>query len=211
VSIKSLPGVVLLLLLSATALARTDSIDEGIDYERLRVAVPTDVEPGQVEVLELFWYGCPHCHSFEPFVDKWLEGKPESAAFVRIPATTNPKWIPQARMYYALELMGEIDRLHLIIFQAVHTQGRRLGDLSAMSRFLGQQGVDVERFVDTYNSMEVDTRVRREADRTRRYGITGVPTVIVNGKYRTSATMAGSYDDVIKVINYLVEQESNPT
>lgn len=199
------------LLLSAAALAATDSIDEGIDYERLRVAVPTDVEPGKIEVLELFWYGCPHCHSFEPFVNKWLEAKPESAQFVRVPATLNPNWTPQARMYYALELMGEIDRLHPVIFQAVHTQGRRLGSLDAMTRFLGQQGVDVERFVQAYNSMEVDTRVRREAERASRYGVTGVPSVIINGKYRTSATLAGSYANMIKVINYLVEQESDPT
>jgi len=200
-----------LLSLTAGALASTNSIDEGIDYERLRVPVPTDVEPGQVEVLEFFWYGCPHCYSFESFVNKWIEAKPESVAFVRVPATLNPNWTPHARMYYALKLMGEIDRLHPIIFQAIQIQGRRLGNLSAMTRFLSQQGVDTERFVRAYNSMEVDSLVRREADRARRYGVTGVPSVIVNGKYRTSASMAGSYANLIQVINYLVEQESNPS
>lgn len=180
---------------------------EGIDYELVTPTVPTSVEADKVEVVELFWYGCSHCYSFEPFVDKWLSDKPEAAEFVRLPATLNPNWVSHAHTYYALETIGELDRMHPLIFQAIHDQRRRLRDRQAIVRFLTQYGVDEEKFLEAYNSLPVQTKVRRAKQLSRDYGATGVPTVVVNGKYRTSGSLAGGYDRMLQVINHLVQKE----
>ncbi len=201
-------GLVWWVLAGATALAAGDGFYvEGIQYERISPAVPTHVAPGKVEVVELFWYGCPHCFRFEPYIAKWLAHKPEAAEFVRIPATLNPGWVTHARIYYTLETLGELERLHMVFFQAIHDQNRRFRDLSSVARFFAQNGVDEKRFIDAYNSLAVQTKLGQAQRLTREYGARGVPTVVVNGKYRTTATLAGGYDEVLKVVDYLVAQE----
>lgn len=214
-------GAVLLWLmlcgLSTTGLAAEGGTEgqtwftEGLQYERIARPVPTHVAPGKVEVVELFWYGCPHCYHFEPYLSKWMVNKPKAAEFRRIPAALNPSWQAMAKTYYALELMGEAERLHPIIFQAIHEQGRKLRDLDAIARFLAQQGVDEKRFREAYASLPVQTRMQEAAYLGRDYGVRGVPAVVVNGKYRTSASLAGGYDEVLEVVNFLVEKESRET
>ena len=185
-----------------------DEFFAGADYEVLPHPVPTEAPKGKVEVVEVFWYGCPHCYRFEPFVERWLKHAPETAYFVRIPATLNPGWTIHARLYYALELMGELDRLHPLIFKAIHEQGRSLRNERAIERFLEAHGVDIEAFRNAFHSLEVETRLREDRDRVRRYGIHGVPAVVVAGKYKTSGSLAGSYERMIAIIDYLVDLES---
>lgn len=192
---------------AASFAAKDDFYVEGMHYERISPAVPTHVTPGKVEVVELFWYGCPHCYRFEPYIAKWLRRKPEAAEFLRIPATLNPGWVTHARIYYTLETLGELDRLHLAFFQAIHDQNRRFRDLNAAARFFAQNGLEEKRFIDAYNSLAVQTKLSQAQRLTREYGAKGVPTVVVNGKYRTTATLAGGYDEVLKVVDYLVAQE----
>ncbi len=181
---------------------------EGVEYERISPPAPTSVDEGRVEVVEVFWYGCPHCYDFEPYVEQWLTSKPQMAEFIRLPAVLNPSWVTHARAYYALETMGEADRVHKTLFQAMHEQGRRLTDVDSIARFLAQQGVDEEAFRKAYNSLEVQTKLQRAAELQRRYAITGVPSVVVDGQYRTSASQAGSYEEMLKVIDYLVAKEA---
>lgn len=196
------------LLCALAVSAHAAGYDEGTEYDRISPPAPTGVDGNKVEVVEVFWYGCPHCYDFEPYVEQWLEAKPRAAAFVRQPAILNPSWITHARAYFALESIGEADRVHKAFFQAIHEQGRTLTDLDSMARFLAQQGVDEKAFRKAYDSPGVQSELERAAQLQRYYAITGVPSVVIDGQYRTSASQAGSYEEMLKVIDYLVAQEA---
>ena len=182
---------------------------EGHHYHRISPEVATNVQDGSVEVLELFWYGCPHCFEFEKYLKTWEQDKPSYVEFLRMPAVLNKTWIPHARAYYALETMGEIERIHPIFFDAIHVQGRRLRDVESMGRFLSQHGIDVDEFEKAYNSFYVETKIKRSGQLVRDYGSRAVPTVIVNGKYRISASSAGGYEQMLNLINQLAQQEES--
>lgn len=182
---------------------------EGKHYHRITPAVETDVEEGKVEVLELFWYGCPHCFEFEPHITGWKDTKADYITFTQMPAVLNQGWLAHARAFYALETMGELERIHPIFFEAIHVQGRRLRDVESMARFLSQHDVDAEKFKSAYDSLYVETKINRSGQLVRQYGSSSVPTVIINGKYRTSARDAGGFENVLRVINMLAEQEQH--
>ena len=198
----------LLLLLPLAGIAETGEYEEGFNYVRVSPPANTHVAEGKVEVVELFWYGCPHCYTFEPHVTEWLKNKPEAAQFVRMPAVLNPHWEPHARAFYAAELLGVGEELHAKLFDEIHKNKRRLRSEDEIVRFYVQNGVDEAKFREAYGSFAVQTKVRQAARLGRQYQATGVPTVIVNGKYRTNATMAGGYRQMIDIINLLVAQES---
>ena len=182
---------------------------EGQHYHRITPGVPTEVEEGKVEVVEVFWYGCPHCFDFEAHLEGWKENLPEHISFKRMPAVLNRSWNAHARAFYALETMGELERIHPLFFEAIHVQGRRLRDKESMARFLFQHGIDSEKFKSAYDSMYVETKVKRSDQIVRQYGVSSVPQVVINGKYRTSASDAGGYDNLLHVVNMLAEQEAN--
>lgn len=182
---------------------------EGQHYHRISPSVATNVQDGSVEVLELFWYGCPHCFEFEKYLKSWGQDKPDYVEFMRMPAVLNKSWIPHARAYYALETMGEVERIHPIFFEAIHVQGRRLRDVESMGRFLSQHGIDTDEFEKAYNSFYVETKIKRSSQLVRDYGSRAVPTIIVNGKYRITASSAGGYEQVLKLMSQLVKQEEN--
>ena len=183
---------------------------EGVNYEMIIPAQPTQVGPEKVEVVELFWYGCPHCFKFEPYVKKWLENKPESAEFVRMPASLNPRWKLHAGAYYVAELLNITDKVHEPLFEELHKDRNSLQTPEALADFFSKYGVEKEKYLKIHGSFAVSTRLNRDYSQAKRYGIRSVPTVVVNGKYRTNATLAGgSNEDLIKVINYLVEKESS--
>ncbi len=187
----------------------TGEFQEGKHYHRISPAVPTDVKAGSVEVLELFWYGCPHCYQFEKYLTNWMQGKAANVEFMRIPAVLNRSWVPHARAYYALEAMGEIERIHPIFFAAIHEQGRRLRDMDSMARFLTQHGIDEKEFKKAYDSLYVETKTKRAKQLVLQYGSSSVPAVIINGKYRSTASDAGSYERLLQLINQLAQQEAN--
>ena len=181
--------------------------EEGVHYERVVPPQPTSTV-GKVEVREIFWYGCPHCFRFEPYVERWLRKKPENAQFVLMPAVFRPSWEVGARAYYTEKLLGVFDEIHKPLFNAIHLQKRKLNTEDAMRDFFAEHGVDKKKFIKTYHSFAVETRLRRAKTMTSRYGVNGVPSIIVNGKYRVSARTAGSNAEMIKVINFLVKKES---
>ncbi len=187
----------------------TIEFQEGQHYYRISPAVPTDVKSGDVEVLELFWYGCPHCYEFEKYLKSWEQEKPAYIEFARMPAVLNRGWIPHARAYYALETMGELERIHPIFFEGIHEQGRRLRDMGSMARFLTQYGIDADQFKKAYDSFYVETKIKRSNQLIRQYGSSSVPTVIINGKFRSTARDAGSYDRLLQLVNQLAQQEAN--
>lgn len=183
-----------------------DRFDIYGQYER--VTPPQATATGdKVEVLELFWYGCPHCAHFEPHLQAWLKTKPEGVTFRRLPAVFRSSWIPQARAYFTAELLGVLDQTHQALFDAIHRDKRPLNDREALAGFFVEHGVDRDKFMQTYDSFAVQSKVRRAQIMTQRYGIQGVPSVIVNGRYRTSGSLAGSYANMIKVMNILAAEE----
>jgi len=180
--------------------------DEGIEYEKVKKVVKTS-NPDKVVVTELFWYGCSHCFRFEPYIDRWKANKADDVEFEQVPSVLNPSWTEHARAYFALEAMGVTEKVHKKIFEALHIQNKRLTSLDTMAAFVAEYGVDEKKFREHYHSFPVDTRVRKSKQKERKYGHRGVPAVIINGKYRTSASMAGSNARMIEVIDHLVKKE----
>jgi thiol:disulfide interchange protein DsbA len=195
------------LLFGLLVLGPAFAFDEGTDYTRLSQPESTDTGK-KVEVLEFFWYGCPHCFHLEPYLEKWLKNKPADAAFRRMPAVLGPNWKPGARAFFAAQELGVLDKFHEPLFRAIHIDKRPLFDEDQLVAFAAEQGINAEQFRKAYDSFYVNMEVRRAAELERRYGIDGVPTIIVNGKYRTSVGQAGSKERLIEVINYLVKLES---
>jgi len=187
----------------------SSSFIPGKHYHVISPAVATDVEGDAIEVVELFWYGCPHCFEFEKYLKDWKQNKAENIQFVQMPAVLNRSWEPHARAFYALETMGEIERLHTVIFEAIHAQGRRLRDVNSIARFLAQHDINEDEFKKAYNSFYAETKVKRSGQLVRQYGIRAVPTLVINGKYRTTASDAGGYDKMLELIDYLAKQEAN--
>ncbi len=187
---------------------------EDIHYAELFDPVPTSVAPGKIEVVELFWYSCPHCYQMEPELEKWTANKPADIELVQIPAVfkdrsgkPNPAWALSARAYYALEALGKAKELHPKIFAAIHEQGRRLNSIDAFARFVASQGVDEQKFRDAMSSLAVQTKTREAIDLTERYRITGVPSLIVNGRYRVLNKAISGYGEMFQIVDYLAEKE----
>jgi thiol:disulfide interchange protein DsbA len=186
--------------------AQAKEYQEGKDYELLSPQQPTSTGD-KIEVVELFWYGCPHCFELEPDVQAWLKHKPEDVELVRMPAVLGQRWELLAQAYYTAELLGITDRIHPALFEAIHEKHMKIDDEAALQAFFVDQGVSAEDFKKTFNSFAVAVKMNNSRQMTRRYKITGVPTVIVNGKYSTGAKLAGSNQAVFEVVDYLVEQE----
>jgi len=187
------------------AAAAAASNNEPLRYVELFQAQPV-VTGDKIEVRELFWYGCPHCFDLEPTLERWLEHKPDNVTFIRTPAVLRDSWAIHARTYYAFEAMGLVDKLHEAFFDALHLKKQRLITPDAIADWVAQQGVDRQKFLDAFNSFAVDSHVRQAALVGRRYEADGVPTIIVDGKYRTGVGMAGGHEALIKVIESLVQK-----
>ncbi len=180
----------------------------GKHYTILTPAQPTSVGPDQVEVVEVFWYGCPHCYTLEPFAERWAKStKPEGTEFVKMPAALNPNWQVHARLFYAAETLGVLDKVHGDIFREIHVNRNPLNTEDLMVAFFDQHGVSREDFLEAWNSFAVETNLKRAGSIVRRYRLTGVPAVVVNGKYVTGADKAGGNEAVFEVVNFLVEKE----
>ncbi len=175
-------------------------------YKRIKPGIPTQSND-KIEVVEIFWYGCPHCYAFQPYAEKWQETLPADVEFRRVPGVLNKNWIPHARAYYTAEQLGVLDRIHIPLFEALHRQGRRILTEGDLKQFFVDKGVDGDEFSRVYHSQAVEIKLRQAFLAARRAGLTGVPALIVNGKYLTGSSMAGSHEDLLKVIDQLVDKE----
>ena len=176
-------------------------------YEIISPAQPTQ-HPDKIEVIEFFWYGCPHCYSFEPLLDKWSKNLPKNVEFIRQPAAFNELWSKHAKAYYTAEALGIVDKVHADLFDAIQNKKESLDTEEALSKFFIAHGVNETQFKEAYNSFVVDSKMRQAPLMAARYGITGVPAIIINGKYKTNGTLAGSHEKMIEVMNQLIKQES---
>lgn len=191
------------LLLSCSALLKAET--QG--YEALSTPQPTQ-HPDKVEVIEFFWYGCPHCYSFEPALENWLKTLPKNVEFIRQPAVFNETWGKHAKAYFVAEALGVVDKVHADLFDAIQNKKEKLETEEQLAKFFTDHGVDAAKFHEAFNAFAVDTKMRQAPAIAARYGITGVPTVIINGKYVTSGPLAGSQEKMLDVMNALIKKES---
>jgi thiol:disulfide interchange protein DsbA len=194
----------LVVLVSATACAADNT--DGKQYQVLKDPQPTG-DASTIEVVELFWYGCPHCYRLEPLIHEWLQNKPDDVTFIRMPAILGKGWELLAKGYFTAELLGVLDTVHSDLFAAIHEKNSKFRDEKELRDFFISKGVAQEDFDKMFNSFAVSVKVNNARLMTRRYAITGVPTLIVNGKYSTSGSLAGSNENIINVVDQLVAQE----
>lgn len=204
--LSALAALLLTLLLPLICSGVSTGAEDGTkEYATLSPPVPT-ASGDQVEVVEVFWYGCGHCWHLEPTMNTWAGSAPPGVVFRRLPAT-GPRWDPHARAYYAAETLGKLDQFHPALFKAMQVDRRPLMREDDLVKFAGEIGIDEKAFREAYNSFTVETKVRKAQDLNARYGITGVPAVIIDGKYRTGPSMTGGLDRFVLVLNDLVKQE----
>lgn len=196
--------IFLFLLFSYATLLKAESAG----YETLSPAQPTQ-HADKIEVIEFFWYGCPHCYSLEPSMQQWLKTLPPNVEFIRQPAVFNEQWGKHAKAYFTAEALGVVDKIHADFFDALQNKKETLETEDQLTKFFVAHGVDEKQFRETYNSFLVDSKMRQAPLLASRYGITGVPAVIINGKYKTNGPLAGSHEKMIEVMNTLIKKESS--
>lgn len=196
----------LLALLSISLTANAQQWVEGTHYQRVGDA-PAYTAGEPIEVVEVFWYGCPACYQFSPLVERWLESRPADVEFSRVGAVLNPNWRLHARAYYTAESLGVVEQVHPALFRAIHEQRNMLGDANAIARVFTQAGGVVQAdFQRAWDSFGVETRLRRGDQFSRRTRVNSTPTMVVAGTYTFGPASAGSYDGAIALLNFLIEQ-----
>lgn len=163
----------------------------------------------KVEVLEYFWFGCPHCFAFEPSINNWAASKPDYVNFIREAPPLNPSWEPHSRAFYAAELMGVTEQFFEPMFHGIHVERRQLRNPGAIAKFAAEHDIDGDKFRKTMDSFAVNTRMNQAMQMAKASRVSGVPTIVINGKYRTGGSVAGSHDNIIRVINELSAQEQS--
>ena len=193
-------------LFGITAQAADVPLEAGKTYVELTNPVPVSV-PGKIEVVELFWYGCPHCYAFEPTINPWVEKLPKDVNFKRIPAMFGGPWDAHGQLFLTLEAMGVEHKVHNAVFDAIQKQGKRLTKPDEMADFVATQGVDKDKFLATFNSFAIQGQIKQAKELAQKYGVQGVPTLIVNGKYRFDLGSTGGPEATLNVADQLIAKE----
>lgn len=188
---QHLLAAISLSLVALTAGAAPANPQNGVDFRTLQSPQQTDAA-GKVEVTEFFWYGCPHCNTFDPALADWVRKQGDKISFRRVPVAFRDTFVPQQKMYYALEAMGKIEDVHKKIFNAIHVERQTLDTDKAITEFIARQGIDKDKFTEVYNSFGVQSKVRRASQLQSNYEIDGVPTIAINGRYLTSPSIVGA-------------------
>lgn len=193
-----------LALSTAVAIASSSAPEEGFDY-RVQGSTKPPSARGKVEVIEFFWYDCPHCNAMLPLIEPWAKRQRHNIVFKRIPVARNKGAILQQHLYYALESLGKVEALHSRIFHAIHDDLIPLNTAEQMADFLEEQGVEKKKFLKNFNSDAVLKKVQRAQHLTAAYDVDSVPTIAINGQYVTSATMmGGNHADALEVADHLI-------
>ena len=175
---------------------------QNIEY---RLIDPQPVETGdRIEVIDFFWYGCPFCNALQPALEAWRKRKPADVFLRRIPAILNDSWKPHARIYYTLERLNEVSRLHLQVYYGYHVERLHMSKPDVMADWAARHGIDRQRWLDAYYSREVDEKVERAKRLTKAYSVAGTPTLVVDGRYLTSGELAPSLQGMIPVLEDLI-------
>lgn len=204
----SLGAAALLAGLQATpSLAQGKPPEEGLDYIKLDKPAPTEAPKGKIEVVEFFWYHCPHCNHFEPALESWLKNLPKDVHFRRVPVAFRPSFVPDQHMYYTLETMGKLPELHKLYFAAIHAEKLPLDTREQILAWVAKQnvkGLDMAKFTQTFDSFAVASKATRATQLQTTYKVSGVPALGIAGQFYTDGSLAQNMDRALQVTNYLI-------
>lgn len=197
------------MLLSAGTVAAQQStaqkpVRADVDYRVIKPQ-PVAIASG-IEVIDFFWYGCPHCYNLQPALERWISRKPADITVRRIPAILRDSWAPHARIYYTLETLGEVERLHQRVYHGYHVEELFMSKPEVMAEWAVRNGIAHERWVEAYNSAAVLRKVEEAARLTKAYSISGTPSLVVNGRYLTSGNMVESLGSMLTVLDGLIDK-----
>jgi len=193
------------LSLAGGALAQGNPV-EGKDYVKLSQPVPPGSPAGKIDMIEFFWYGCPHCNAFEPTLDAWSRKLPADVAFRRVPVAFTAIHETHAKIFYALDGMGKVDAMHRKVFAAIHVQGQRLDKEPEIVALMNANGVDGAKFAELFKSFSVQTKVRQGKQLSEAYKIDGVPALGIHGRYYTSGSLSGTNERALAVADFLIQR-----
>lgn len=179
---------------------------ENTHYVKLAQPAPVSAPAGKIEVIEFFWYGCPHCNAFEPALEAWTKRLPDYVAFRRVPVAFREVYAVHQQIYYALEALGKLDAMHRKVFYAIHNDRKRMEKPDEIADLMAANGIDRAKFLEAFNSFGVQSKVRQATKLVDAYKIDGVPALGVQGRYFTSGSLAGSADRSLAVTEFLVER-----
>lgn len=179
---------------------------EGSEYRTLRRPAVSEVPPGKIEVVEFFWYSCPHCNNFEPLLEAWAKAAPPDVVLRRVPVGFRQDFVPQQRLFYALEGLGKVAELHAKVFHAIHAERQPVNREDGIVAWVEKQGIDKARFLEVYNSDFVTTKVKQALVLQEAYAVEGVPALGIAGRYYTDGGMAGTMARALQVADYLIAQ-----
>jgi thiol:disulfide interchange protein DsbA len=177
----------------------------GTDYAVLETIAPVEAPAGKIEVVEFFWYNCMHCNAFEPILSEWAKKLPKDVAFRRVPVAFNASFAPQQRLYYALEAMGLLEKVHPKVFAAIHVDKLNLSKGEAITEWIGKNGVDTAKFLVQYNSFGVVTKAQKASQLQNAFKVEGVPALGGAGRFYTDGTMARSMERALLVVQSLLD------
>lgn len=192
--------------LPTLAQAQAKAFQSGTDYLTLDKPAPTEAPAGQIEVVEFFWYNCPHCNAFEPMFDAWAKKLPKDVTVRRAPVAFRADFEPQQRLYYVLESLGKVEELHKKVFNAIHVEKQSLTTAAQITAWVERQGIPKAKFTELYNSFSISTKARKATQLQDAYALDGVPALGINGRYFTSGTQAKTLERSLQVADYLIGQ-----
>ncbi len=192
--------------LGASLAGAQQAFRAGKDYLALERPLPTDVGPGKVELIEFFWYSCPHCNAFEPTFVQWIKSAPKDVVVRRVPVAFRDDFAPQQRLYYTLEAMDLIESVHAKVFHAIHVERLPLNTDALIQAWVEKQGVDGKKFADTSKSFGVAGKVKRAVQLQNEFRVEGVPSLGIAGRFYTDGSLAGSMERALKVAESLLAQ-----
>lgn len=194
------------LLTPGLSQAQANTPRAGTDFNALDRPAPVDTPAGKIELVEFFWYNCPHCNAFEPVLSQWVKKLPADVVFKRVPVAFRDDFVPQQRLFYALEALNLIDTLHARVFAAIHVEKQNLSQGPAIIDWVAKQGVDRDRFVEQFNSFSTATKATRARQLQTAYQVEGVPALGIAGRYYTDGALAKSMGRVLQVVDHLTDQ-----
>jgi protein dithiol oxidoreductase (disulfide-forming) len=192
--------------LSVSAMAQQRGYQEGQDYVALDKRVPSDSAAGRVEVIEFFWYSCPHCNAFEPRLEQWIAKLPKDVSLRRVPVAFRDDFVPQQRLFYTLEALGKVEELHKKVFYAIHVEKRALNTQAAIGEWIATQGVDRAKFDELYGSFAVQTKATRATKLQNDYKVGGVPAMGIAGRFYTDGSLAQSMERALQITDFLIAE-----
>jgi len=178
--------------------------EDGAEYLTLEKRVNVDAPPGKIEVIEFFWYSCPHCNAFEPKLEAWIKKLPADVVIKRVPVAFRDDFVPQQRLFYTLEAMGKLDQLHNKVFQAIHGERQPLQRAEQIVEWAEKQGLDKAKFSELYASFSVSSKARRATQLQEQFKVSGVPALGIAGRWYTDGELARNMDRALQVADHLI-------